>query len=305
MFRGMSVQQFNKKFVTDEDCRKYLFQIKWKNGYQCRKCSHQLYYKGETAFHRRCKSCDYDESVTAGTLFHKIKFPLIKAFGIAFTICVRKKGMSTLELGRKFGIRQTTAWLFKRKLQEAMKDTNADAFISNILEVHEVTISGSKRDNTKKEYKSSLNVKIVFSSNKEKRYLGNAILMDNSNRSPSDLNSLACLYKIRKRKSQNLKIQTIGSNLNLKGTRNKLRNKHFGDIIIVNLHNWLNGIHHHCSERFLMGYLNEFFFRFNHRDELADLMHCILERIMNREPYFHKPSPPKWLVLSRDKPSHP
>ncbi|WP_336515960.1 IS1595 family transposase [Pollutibacter soli] len=305
MFRGLSINQFNKKFATDEDCRKYLFQIKWGIGYQCRKCNHTRYYKGETVFHLRCRLCDYDESVTAGTLFHKIKFPLVKAFGIAFTVCVRKKGMSTLELGKKFGIRQTTAWLFKRKLQEAMKDPKSHAYLPNEFEVHDVIISGTKKDGASKEYTSFQNVKIVFYSDNDRRILGNATVINNSDKSTSDLNSLACLHNIRKRKLKNH--DTLIDNLSQRQKKSGkyYRVKNFGDIIIMNLHNWLNGIHHHCSERFLMGYLNEFFFRFNHRERLSQVMHIILERIMFEQPYFHKPSRPKWLIPSRSKAIHP
>src|SRR6188768_2380028 len=137
MFNDMSLREFNRRFSSDDDCRQYLFDIKWKNGFCCRKCGHGLAYLGETRFHQRCQSCDYGESVTAATLFHKIKFPLLKAFGIAFAVAVRKKGMSTLELARSFSIRQTTAWLFKRKLQQAMSSCRP-LLSGGKIEVHEI-----------------------------------------------------------------------------------------------------------------------------------------------------------------------
>ncbi|MEJ7739723.1 MAG: IS1595 family transposase [Chitinophagaceae bacterium] len=120
MFQGITISEFNKFFTSEDDCRQYLFDLKWNDGYRCRNCNGKKSCKGKTRFHLRCTQCGYDESVTAHTLFHKMKIPLLKAFGINFRISVRKKGMSTIELANEYGINQKSSWLFKRKAQEAM-----------------------------------------------------------------------------------------------------------------------------------------------------------------------------------------
>ena len=65
-----------------------------------------------------------DESVTANTVFHGRKLPILNAFHLVFRLTAKKKGMSTIELGAEVGVEQKTAWLFKRKIQAVMKDTN-------------------------------------------------------------------------------------------------------------------------------------------------------------------------------------
>jgi len=57
---------------------------------------------------------------TAGTMFDKCKNPLHIAFHIAFRVCTKKKGMSSLELSHQFEQRQMTCWQFKWKVQQAM-----------------------------------------------------------------------------------------------------------------------------------------------------------------------------------------
>ncbi len=94
MFQGISGQQFNRCFKNEDDCKQYLFDLKWKKSYRCTRCGCTKNYKGRTRFHLRCRSCSYNESVTAQTIFHKVKIPLLKAFGRAFRLSVRKKGMS-------------------------------------------------------------------------------------------------------------------------------------------------------------------------------------------------------------------
>ena len=94
-FLGVNSIKFHKAFSTDEDCYRYLSEIKWDKEYQCKKCGYTKFYKGVRPFSRRCMKCKYDESPTAGTMFDKCKFPLLLAFHIAFKISTKKKGMST------------------------------------------------------------------------------------------------------------------------------------------------------------------------------------------------------------------
>jgi hypothetical protein len=85
------------------------------------------------------------ESVTAGTLFHKCKLGLLRAFEMAFRICVRKKGMSTCELGKELGCQQKSAWLFKAKLQEAMKSSEQHQ-LQGKVEIDEFMVGGFEQE---------------------------------------------------------------------------------------------------------------------------------------------------------------
>jgi len=121
MFKGVDAINFSKRFPNNEACLRFLAEKKWKNGYQCIRCGCAQYIKGRTSFHRRCGTCDYDESVTANTLFHDMRLPMVKAFYLLFRIATKKKGMSTVELAGEVSVQQKTAWLFKRKIQVAMQ----------------------------------------------------------------------------------------------------------------------------------------------------------------------------------------
>ena len=57
----------------------YLASLKWEKGYCCRKYGHTK-YQVRKDFSRTCNICSDTESPTAGTLFHKLKFGLLKAF---------------------------------------------------------------------------------------------------------------------------------------------------------------------------------------------------------------------------------
>lgn len=294
MFRGMTLRDFNKKFATDDDCRQYLFNIKWKNGFVCNRCGCKKSYPGKTRFHQRCQSCEYDESVTAQTVFHKIKFPLLKAFGIAFLVSVRKKGMSTLELSRTFAINQKTAWLFKRKIQEAVKSSFAKEKRGS-FEVFNIEFGGAELEMNSRFESESQIAEIVLSRNRDfLQGFGTIIKMQQS--------------KLEFSKSDKRKKSAAGIPEKMNETKNKegvakfnATKKH--SVVILNLRNWIRGIHHHCSGRFAQGYLDEFFYRFNMRNGLKLIWHDLITRLMGGKPYFYRPTRPKWIIGSPATPN--
>lgn len=121
MFKGLNILEFTEKFSTDDKCRAYLSELKWEKGHQCSNCSHAHYHNGKQTGRRICSKCKYSEPATARTLFHRLKFPLRKAFHIVYTMSCNKKGISSYELSRQLSLRQKTCWFFQRKVQEAMR----------------------------------------------------------------------------------------------------------------------------------------------------------------------------------------
>jgi hypothetical protein len=120
VIRDQKVKEFSDYFKTDIACFSFLMDCKWKDGFKCRKCGGTTPCKGKKWHHKRCTKCGYDESATAGTLFHKLKFPVLKAFKICYQLTVNEEGCSSYQISKEFKISQETAWYFKRKVQQAM-----------------------------------------------------------------------------------------------------------------------------------------------------------------------------------------
>lgn len=108
-------------FSNDESCYRFLADIKWGNGYLCRKCGNDNYCVGKTPYSRRCTRCKTEESASAGTIFHNCKFPLHKAFYIAYNVCRGNEELSTYEFARRLSLRQMTCWNFRKKIKDAVK----------------------------------------------------------------------------------------------------------------------------------------------------------------------------------------
>ncbi len=62
--------------------------------------------------------------------------------------------------------------------------------------------------------------------------------------------------------------------------------KNFKDvhIHIMNIKNWLRGIHHHCSKERMQGYLNEYHFRFNRRQNMGTTFDLLIKKMVINEP---------------------
>jgi hypothetical protein len=122
---GLSEQQLEELFKSDEKCFEFLAEIKWGEGFKCRKCGNTNYCPGKTSYSRRCTKCKTEESSTAGTIFHNCKFPISKAFYIAYNVCKGREDVSTYEFARRLSLRQMTCWNFKTKIQQALQQMDS------------------------------------------------------------------------------------------------------------------------------------------------------------------------------------
>jgi transposase-like protein len=68
----------------------------------------------------QCNACRTQTSLTAGTIFAGTKLPLTQWFRAIYHMTQTKQGVSSLELARRLGVQQNTAWLMKQKLAQVM-----------------------------------------------------------------------------------------------------------------------------------------------------------------------------------------
>jgi hypothetical protein len=119
---GLSPEQLEEMFHSDEKCLEFLAKLKWENGFTCKKCGNTNSCPGKEPYSRRCTKCKTKESATNGTIFHGVKFPISKAFYIAYNVCKGKEDISTYEFGRRLSLRQMTCWNFKTKIEHALDE---------------------------------------------------------------------------------------------------------------------------------------------------------------------------------------
>jgi two-component system, sensor histidine kinase LadS len=123
----LSASQLDAMYQNDELVLEFIAKVKWSEGFTCRKCGHTNYCEGKRHYSRRCTRCKAEESATAHTLFHNCKFPISKAFFIAYKICKEGADLSTYAYARQLDVRQMTCWKFRHKIETCMASKKAQA----------------------------------------------------------------------------------------------------------------------------------------------------------------------------------
>lgn len=118
--KELTQEELELLFRSDDECFRFLSEVKWENGFICRKCGNTNHCPGKTPHSRRCTKCKTEESAAAGTIFHNCKFPVHKAFYIAYNVCKGKEDISSYELARRLSLRQMTCWNFKTRIKNAL-----------------------------------------------------------------------------------------------------------------------------------------------------------------------------------------
>jgi hypothetical protein len=282
-FLGVNSIKFNRYFQTDEDCYRYLSEIKWPdNAYQYKRCGYEKHGKGKKPYSRRCIKCKHDESPTVGTIFDKCKFLLLLAFHIAFKISTKKKGISSLELLEEFEFRQKTCWEFKWKIQQAMRSSLRYP-LTGTVHVDGFFIGGEEEGVIGKEKgKKRL---VIVALEIVPGGVGRAYAENIANASS---HSFKPFFERHIDKNAEVIADEWTGYMPL---RNEYRNmsqipsnsgKSFPKlhIHIMNLKLWLRGIHHHCSEKRLQGYLDEFHFRYNRRNNMDTIFDLLMRKMV-------------------------
>lgn len=150
IFKGQNILEFSDHFKTDVDCEKYLAHWKWEKCYSCRKCGHTK-YQVRKDYSRTCNVCSDTESPSSGTLFHRVKFGLRKAFFICFEMSTTTKDLSALQMSVRYGVSENTARLFMHKVREAMKSDEKNG-MKGLVQIDEFTVGGKEENKQGRSY---------------------------------------------------------------------------------------------------------------------------------------------------------
>ncbi len=131
--QSLPTVEFQTRFTDERSCLAHLENFKWGNGYNCSRCGNTNYCSGGREFSRQCIKCHHIDSPTSGTLFHDVRFPLLKAFYIVFDLSPYREGIKTSTgLSLKLGLRQKTCWLFMRKVKREMIKNGMSRYSSKL-----------------------------------------------------------------------------------------------------------------------------------------------------------------------------
>jgi transposase-like protein len=136
-----TIGELEARFGTEQACRDYLFALRWPEGFVCPRCGgDRAWPVGKVLF--QCVGCDYQVSVTAGTIFQDTRKPLTTWLRAAWWVTSQKTGASALSVQRILGLGSyRTAWVWLHKFRRAMVRPGRDRLTGRV-EVDETYVGG-------------------------------------------------------------------------------------------------------------------------------------------------------------------
>lgn len=279
----LSLYDFLTQFPSEEECFQYLVKKRWPDGFRCPKCGTHRAYFLEKHHRFQCASCRRQTSVTAGTVFHRLRHPLLTLFWAVYFIATTKKGVSAMELKRKLGIKSyQTAWLLLHKIRAAMASSQMFPLTGD-AEADETFIGGRRPGKRGRGAAGKIPVAVVVET--DGKTMGRAYLETIDAATTENLTSF-----LSRNLSPGVKVTTDGFlaygflSANFQHVPRIRSNSSDDDtlpkvhILIANLKMWLRGTYNCLPSKHLQHYLDEFIFRFNRRWKIESIFDKLLVR---------------------------
>ncbi len=294
-----SLPEFFKTFHDEKACLRFVVESRWPEGVGCPKCgTEKVYARKDRLAGLECSSCGYTFSATSGTVMENTKLPLCTWLQAAYLMVTDKRGISGKQLQRDLGLRgYETAYTLLQRLRAAMVNPERER-LNGAVEVDESFVGGVRHGRRGREMQTDREGKFVVLGAIEVR----AALR------PSDMKEVHRPARLRLRvvpdkSARNLlkfvrevvepgtlvwtdanpsydPLEGLGFNHMIQSTTLGMPQ----DAVLPHLHlafsnlkTWLAGTFHGRVEaKHLQGYLNEFCFRFNRRDNLYAAFQTVL-----------------------------
>jgi hypothetical protein len=139
-----SLNEFESRFRSDAACIDYLAKVRWPSGFVCPRCGQSDSWQTSRGLWH-CRRCAAQTSVTAGTIFHGSRKPLVLWFRVMWHITSQKYGANALGLNRALNLGSyETAWQWLHKLRRAMVRSGRDQ-LAGPVQVDESYVGGRKK----------------------------------------------------------------------------------------------------------------------------------------------------------------
>jgi transposase-like protein len=291
-----TLAEFQGRFASEEDCRRYLVACRWPDGFRCPRCGEPDAYELAGRELLQCQACRHQTSVTAGTVLHRTHVPLRLWFAAAYLVTTPTPGFSAVQLQRQLGLgRYETAWTMLHKLRRAMLRPERDR-LSGVVEVDEAYVGGVEEGRRGGRQRDGAKPVVVGAVEVRGRGSGRVRLAV-----VEDLSAASLVPFVEAsvepgsvvltdgwqgyaplRKGYDHRPSTVGDPKNASKLFPRVHRT------FSNLKTWLQGTHHGVSAKHLPSYVDEFVFRFNRRHTPMAAFQSLLGLSSRHAPTTHK-----------------
>ena len=145
---SINLMDLMDRFATDDRCREFLEELRWPRGkVSCVRCGSNALSPIPERNQWHCLFCQYQFSVTVGTIMHDSHLPLCKWLIAIYLMLESKKAISANQMKRTLGIGSyRTAWYLCHRIREAMGNEPFEGpTLFGVIEVSETLLVGKRR----------------------------------------------------------------------------------------------------------------------------------------------------------------
>ncbi len=276
-----SLMEFLREYPDDEACLQWLWRTRCspdgEHAY-CPECEQEQVFKRYATKQRRqswdCTACGHHLHPTAGTIFHKSSTSLHLWFYAIYLMTSTRCGISAKQLERELGVTYKTAWRMAKLIrQDLMAQDNEP--LDGEVEVDETYIGGRRRGIRGRPATGDPKKQAVLGMVQRKGRVA-AVTVPNAKRA-------TVMPHVRQRVLPKSVVYTdeLKSYDKLRRSGYHHRRIHHAEKVYVSedvhmntiegfwslMKRGINGVYHAVSAKHLQGYLNEYAFRYNHREK--------------------------------------
>ncbi len=286
---------FQKEFPTERACLEYIFNKRYPEGWVNPETG-EIYEPNKDLYYTKSRKCftSADGKVqvypTANTIFHKSATELVKWFYVVFRMSQSKCGISAKQIQREIGVTYKTAWRMCHLIRTCLEGDGM--LFEGVVEIDETYVGGKSRRvkrNPTKEYRKSnkgrgtqkipvvgmverdgrvrafvtpdVQRDTVFPLIEQNVQKGTTVYTDEYN-IYHNLASLGYDHSTIQHKQDEFAVGEVHTNT-IEGFWSFIKNG-------------IRGAHKHTSKKYLQLYVNEYAFKWNHRNDQPILFQNLL-----------------------------
>lgn len=289
-----SFWEWQQHFSDEKTCLQAIVKQRWPEGFCCPQCQHDKGWLLQTRHVFECADCHHHTSITAGTLFHNTKLPLVKWFWCIYWLSSDKGSISALRLTKLIGVSWRTAQRMLRKFRIAMGNQNSLYKLTGTIELDDAFVGGKRAGKRGRGAEGKTAILVACEHNEGKPgFVAMKAVPSINNESirtfaketiePGQTLNTDAFFALRVLTEEHHHVAKV--------TPPELVDDWLPwvHIVISNFKSYLLGTYHGISGKYVQEYLDEFCYRLNRRFWEEQIPNRLLRACIDHEPVFLEP----------------
>ena len=276
-------KDFDQRFPNDDTCLEWIKNHRYPNGIHCPICDKVTKHHkvtGRPVY--ECDYCGHQVSPLANTIFHKSSTPLRVWFQAIYTITSTRCGISAKQIQRETGVTYKTAWRMFKQIRTLLDEDFKH--LTGEVEVDETYVGGMRHG--KRGRGAEGKAKVLGAVQRNGKVVAKVV-------PDVKRHTLVPFMANKVDRSATLYTDEFPSydHMARLGYKHLRICHHAKEYVRGNVHTntvegfWslvkrgISGVYHSVSPQYLQSYVNEYSFRYNHRNDETPMFEIVLNRI--------------------------